>query len=427
MELAGISVIHGRRRCKARRRAGLRPAGLCKTAALICVAITQTSSAGARDLFNIQLTLPETGERGESSFADAESIVDEFENDFSSTLATYTETSIAIVEIDFRGVPFSASFPTSGPALRVQVPQCGFEETFIGATRDESVDLFEDFFEENGDDLLTCVSQDAAASSPVDPVAGNPFSLMGRMAASDFDMGFDPDVAPGDGATDIGQLGLQFGHFSSGDFDGNQYTIPLRYTINTPGGYGVILDAPINILSVSGSQAYSGSFGVGLRTPVTENWTVTPVARIGAVGSVEFASASLVYSASASSLVSFEVGGFDIDIGNMFGVYQTGSVSAGDYESDYDLTNYLSRHGVRMGTDLPFQLFGRTPRGEFGVIRTDFFGDDLFIAGYTDLIASVRLPGEIAGVTLDRFDLGLTYTIGDKDYQAIRLGGAFRF
>jgi hypothetical protein len=39
----------------------------------------------------------------------------------------------------------------------------------------------------------------------------------------------------------------------------------------------------------------------------------------------------------------------------------------------------------------------------------------------------VSIPGEIGGVPLDRFRLGLTYTIGDEDYNSIRLGGAFRF
>jgi hypothetical protein len=403
----------------------------CWGAAFLAAAVAAAvSPVQARDLYEIRLTLPETGESGESSFSSADEIVEEFEDDFAGTLPAYTDRSIAEVEIDFRGVPFSAAFPTSGTPLRVRIPQCGFDETFVGATRDDSINLFEDFFEENNDDLLTCVAQSAVANSPVDPVAGNPNSLMGRMAAADFDMAFDSDaapVAPDGSAPDVGRVGLQFGHFSSGEYSGENYTIPLRYTVNMASGYGIIVDAPINILSVSGSQSYSGSFGVGVRIPVTENWTVTPTLRGGAVGSIDFASAAFVYSGGASSLVSFSLGVVDIDIGNMVQVYQTGAVSAGDYESDYDLTNYVSRHGAKVTGDLPFDLFGWTPNAHAGVIRTDFFGDELFIEGYTDLIAGVSIPGEIGGVPLDRFRLGLTYTIGDEDYNSIRLGGAFRF
>ncbi len=403
----------------------LRGVGILASAACL-----QIPAAEARDLFQIRLTLPESGLTGESSFSSAEDVINEFERDFSSTLNAYTPTSVAHIQIDFRGVPINAAFPAPGPLLQVSIPQCGFNETFVGATRNDSINQFEDFLEQNNSDILTCVVQDAVANTPVDPLAGNPNSLMAKMAASDFAIGFDPDVVlPSEEGSipDIGRLGLQFGHFFSGEFSGNNYTIPLRYSFNLDNGYGIVLDAPLNILSVSGSQAYSGSFGVGVRIPITEYWTLTPVGRAGAVGSVDFASASILYSGSVSSLVSFPISAFNMDLGNMFGFYQTGSVSVGDYESDYSLTNYLSRHGVRASAELPFGLFGEVPSLQIGLIRTDFFGDDLYVSGYTDIISSVGIPGRISGVSLERFRVGLTYTIGDEDFQSIRFGGAFRF
>ena len=408
------------RAAKKRHRLGLCLAGL----------LFLPDSSHARDLFEIRLTLPESGDSGFSSFDSAEDIIDEFENDFSSTLASYTQDSVAIANIDFRGVALIASFPEAGPSLRVQVPGCNFDQTFSGTTRNDSVNQFEDFFEQNNEDLLTCVAQDAVRNTPVDPVAGNPNSLMATMAASDFDMSFDTDQVSAEGQgrnPNVGRLGLQFGRFSSGGFDGNNYTIPLRYTHSLNGGYGIVIDAPVNMLTVSGARAYSGSFGVGVRLPLTEQWSLTPVARFGAVGSMDFASASFIYSAAMSSRVSFDFDNFGIDVGNMFGFYQTGSVSVGDYESDYDLTNYLSRHGLRVSGDLPFSVFGRMPNSDLSVVRTDFLGDDLFISGYTDISASIAFPGTISGVRMNRLRIGVTYTIGDQDYDSFRFGGSFQF
>ena len=389
--------------------------------------------AKAQGVFDILLTLPDTGESGSSSFSTVEDLFNEFENDFAATLASYTDTSAATAAVNFRGVDFSASFPIEEAALTVRVPACGVDETFDGADRDASVDLFEDFLEANSGSLLTCLVQNAVANTGIDPVAGNPNSLMGRMAVADFDLGFDPGSDTiGTGGTDgstpnLAQLGFQFGSFSTGDYDGQQYSIPLRYTFNLDGGYAVAIDAPVEILTVEGANAYGGSFGVGVRIPMTDDWVVTPTARIGGTGSIDLGAGAVLYSFGASSLYRFDVDGVAVDVGNMFGFYQTVGISAGDFQLDYDLTNYMSRQGVRVTGEMPFEFFGAAPTGQLSIIRTDFFGDDLFVDGYTEIAPSIRLSGEVGGVPLNLVNLGFTYTVGDSDFQEFRFGGSFRF
>ena len=71
------------------------------------------------------------------------------------------------------------------------MPSAGIERTFTGATRDEAQDAVTDYFKGSGGSDVTKVLQAAVRETAIDPVAGNPDSLMSLMGEADFAQGTD--------------------------------------------------------------------------------------------------------------------------------------------------------------------------------------------------------------------------------------------
>jgi len=93
------------------------------------------------------------------------------------------------------GVGTVIEFEANSSELIFRIPGKDFEVRFDGGSRDESQEQFEDWLKgefesaEAPGKSLTRFLQITVALSPVDPVAGNPNSLMTRMVIDDFNQG----------------------------------------------------------------------------------------------------------------------------------------------------------------------------------------------------------------------------------------------
>ena len=84
----------------------------------------------------------------------------------------------------------------------------------------------------------------------------------------------------------------------------------------------------------------------------------------GVAGSIDLGAAAVVYSGSVTSDIRWNWGGWHFGLGNMAGVYRATSVSVGDYDIDYDLTNVILRNGLSVSRDLtesPHRSASRPP------------------------------------------------------------------
>jgi|GEM_PF-3347101 len=233
-----------------------------------------TTNAFAKDTFQITLTTPAgTVSRGYSSGEDA--INDLGDRGFSNLNPGYTSTSAASAVLDIRGLRALADYRADSTELTFQVPSLGITERFTGRTRDESQEMLEEYIKKNGNNILTRMLQALAAETPIDPVAGNPASLSGRMISDSFAAGTE-SFRLVDEAKEISNsvsVGLATGHFRAGDYVQNTFTLPLSYTIyfDNP-GYQLRLDLPLNYTQVSDSSVYGTALGASLRIPLTDAW-----------------------------------------------------------------------------------------------------------------------------------------------------------
>ncbi|PWR01190.1 hypothetical protein DKT77_18720 [Meridianimarinicoccus roseus] len=353
----------------------------------------------------------------------------------------YTDTTPATVGLNFRGLPMTVVYPDSGPGLVYTVPELGFSRAFnAGATRAQNEEALENFLETDQEGLLSRILNYFVEETGTDPVAGNPASLQSTMIASDFSVGTglgagnsfqaSSGAGGGEGRRNVYGLGARLGRFS---VDGNDITtvdLPLTFVrpLSDP-RYALIIDLPLTYVETNGSQSAAASLGIGMRVPITTRWTLTPMVRAGATGSVDLGSLAALYSGSLSSSYRFNVGQTEVNIGNMLSYISTTGLSdtVDDFDVDYDLQNSVTRNGIGVSGPLAYKLFGADTTWEASVVNTQIFGDAVYIDNYTDIAVSFGTQQSRNGLTWDAIRIGFTYTVGNNGFQGGRLNFGYQF
>lgn len=390
-------------------------------------------AANARDAFLLTLNVDPSGVNasGSTSFSDLDTFVNVF-NDagFRTLVPAYNPRALQQVHatLDIRGLPAFVDFATGSAALVFRVPALGIVETFNGRTRLQSERLFRDWWRGQGSSVVSRLLQELVAATPIDPVAGNPNSLMANMAAADFAMGGNEYGEAGAGATFRFSANAGYGSFSSGAFDGKVYGFRLGASFRLPdSGVRLLVDLPFSYVDASRTESYNGSLGLGVRIPVTADWFLTPAFRVGGAGSYDLGAAALIYSGSLVSNYNVSIDEFRLQINNMAGFYQADSVTVGKYNLNYNLTNYVLRNGVTVDGPLPFEIAGYGTGWQASAVYTKFFGDRLYIDSYAELTLAFGLRDSPGSTTLDNLQIGATGIIGENDYRAFRVSLGYRF
>ncbi|MCB1888499.1 MAG: hypothetical protein KDH20_12910 [Rhodocyclaceae bacterium] len=326
---------------------------------------------------------------GTASYTTAQELIDGIDTaELSTVNANYDGTQIATLNVFFNSLPISLAFPNagntgSGAELTFSIPDLGINETFVGADRDASQDLLEDYLKDSG--VIADIMKYQAANSPHSPISG-PGGVIPTAVSSDFSETFDtmPAETSGEPVSVIG-AGLGFSSLSVDDRDTTVTTIPISYAVRNTidPRRQLVFSMPITIADTDGAKAYSVSLGVGYRFPINEAWTLTPAIRYGVTASEDLATVAGVASATLSSTYALRFDGFDMAIGNMLGYYTTTKVSAGDYSFDPDINNTVLRNGVMLSQ--PVTWGGKKLAIEYSVIDTRYLGTEIYVDNTQEL------------------------------------------
>lgn len=396
----------------------------------------------AKDLFdvNVDVTTP-TMAQGSAAFGTITDLANSLQtSSLQGIVAAYTNTSAATAVMNIRGVNATASFLAGSTTLTFVVPSAGINTSFTGATRDDSAKELLDFLTRGGGgSLTTSLLQQLVASSPIDPVAGNPTSLQNSMAAADFSIGTGIGLGGGDvpapsapGAARVAQpnlfiVGGDVGVVSSGGYSSEVVTLPLRYTIPfADPRYAVTLDLPLTYINTQGASNFYGSFGASLRVPVLPHWYLTPSLRVGAVGSVDLGAAAVQYSGGLASRYDIYVHDLDITIGNAISVIRTGELSVGAIHVNYDLTNELFNNGIQVEGSMRYTMFGFPTSWQAYVVDTAIAGSPVFIEHYDQIGFTVGTRHPMNSQDWNTFRVGASVTFGPH-FDAFMAGFTYRF
>lgn len=176
-------------------------------------------------------------------------------------IPSYTPTSPASLNFNLRGILANTAFPANSTTLVVNIPQANITTTFTGATRNDSLALFKEFIRDAGNrhGLLRAY----ARYSPIDPIAGNPNSLMAQMGQADYLLGHLSPLTGCDCSWSaqpiVNQVhaGLFAGRAFAGGFDTTAVTVPLRYSYSPDLNHAFIIDCPLTYLRNGGRPPLS--------------------------------------------------------------------------------------------------------------------------------------------------------------------------
>ena len=377
--------------------------------ALVCVGVP-IAQAG---VFTIDTDV--SGNRASASFS---SVEDTFNSLNTAQLrainSAYTGIQAATIAIGYRGLPMIATYPTAGSSLLVfSVPALGISQSFSGATRDESQRLLGDYFKNNVGDILSRLSKELAKSSPVDPIAGNPNSLMSQLVMQDFNNSFTSfatNIKAGGGGQSSNLIGIGFGmgNYRQAGITSRSYTIPLSYTFRNDldPRQQIAFNVPITLVDTEGSKSYYVGLGGSYRFPVNDNWALTPAANLALAGSADLGALASVASASLTSSYYIPMESFDLAIGNMVGYYTTLKVASGGYSYDPGISNTVLRNGIMLSH--PVTVGGRKMSLEYSFSDTRFFGDALFVDQFNEVGVSLG-TNKRAASSRSYFKSGVSY------------------
>jgi len=343
----------------------------------------------------------------------------------------YTPALPVSLDFNLRGILALASFPANSTTLIVQIPQAGITQTFTGATRDDSITLFKDYLRDGGTKHKLLKAY--AKFSPIDPIAGNPNSLMAKMAQADY---LISNLAPASGCDSCWsaqpivhqfQAGSDIGRAFSKGFDTTTVTIPLRYSYSPNLNWAFILDAPLTYNRNGGASSLFGSMGFGLRLPITHEWSVTPVLRGGGGGSADLCTGGAFLSTGLTSIYNYKICEYVASMTNYAGYFTSTNFWISGVNCNYHLHNYIFKNGLSFTSCKGFTVCNRPVNFKIWAEDSRFTREDLFMHYYDEVGISLIANYVNPYIDYDCLSIGLSYQFGQKSYKGWYLNAEYQF
>lgn len=343
----------------------------------------------------------------------------------------YTPTSAAAININLRGIDTFAAFAANSTSLTVVMPQLGLIESFDGGTRDASLALYRDFIRNagGGGKLLKAY----AHYSPIDPIAGNPTSLMASMGQADYLLG---RLSPFTGCACCWdaqpirhqfQTGLDLERAFACKFDTTLVTMPLRYSYSPNREWALIADAPLTFVDNGGAYSVYGSLGFGFRYPVTKNWSVTPVVRFGFGGTLDLCTSGAFLSTGLTSVFSYKIKDFVASMTNYAAYVTSTNLWLSGINFNYHLQNYVFKNGLSLTSCDAWCVLNRPVNFSVTFIDTYYAREKLFIRHFDEVGVFMIANGINPCLDYDCLSVGFSYQFGQKSFKGYKLSLDYQF
>jgi len=397
---------------------------------LLALALSTYGHAG---VFDLSATM--NGQTENASFTTAEEGIDIFEkNKLTSIFNTYNGTQIVKSTLNFRGLPMNIAFPVdAGSLLTFDIPELGIKQSFQGATRDESQELFKQYLKNNAD-FLNKVAEHLVKVSPVDPIAGNPNSMMSRAVQSDAQMmwygsnhvfGNQLQNSNNNNSTENSSnnkfgIGINYAHMLSEatgnakEMSSDAFTLPLSYSHQfAEPNHELIINMPLAYIDTEGAKTYDGSLSIFYRRPIWDNWVLSFTASGRGTGSTDLAGGSLMASGAIASSYVWSGENWGLTLGNMIGYYSALRLKIDNTSINPNIANTVFRNGLLYSLDSAWQLAGDPLSWEIYLVDTRFTGTDLF-SSYQDEVGVTFGTRRPAHSKESDFRGGFSFTKGEN-------------
>ncbi|MDP3520435.1 MAG: hypothetical protein Q8S02_07415 [Hydrogenophaga sp.] len=350
----------------------------------LLVASPAWSTPICNTLFGTQTTV--TSEQLSYCEATAQGLVDRLSiTDFQAQFDSYTDNAAVNTSSIWNGVAVNAGFAANSTALSLDIPDLQVNETFVGSTREQSITMLKNWYNQNSD-LVSRMLRQQAANSPNSLITGSN-GLLQSMVATDFATAFsDNESRSGSNAASAGNaapasplgLGVVLSHMKVAGVQQTALGIPISYTVRNDidPRRQALLRADLSALKSGGAMGYQARFSAGYQFPMSDEWKLAARGTVGFVGSADAATLATMVGASIASAYTIEFDGFDLSIGNMLGYYQTLTAKAESVSVNPGIKNTALRNGIILSQ--PMTVGGRKMVAEYGIADTRFFGTKIY-------------------------------------------------
>jgi hypothetical protein len=380
--------------------------------------------------------------------------------------------------LDVHGLTLALGFRDNEDELYVVIPGV-ISTTFTGnGDRDSALDEFKDWLRGTADTIdsaeLKQLLHAIVRHSPVDPVAGNPNSLMAQMVDADWRAGMRGPhergvkagvvsnffgVQPGvshargcvDGCTGVEavdaawQGGARPAHEAAvtgvgvpnffGASPGVSYAeacvngcmtvatvaLPLTYDLHFDAApISLLMDLPLLVTWTQGQWSVVASAGLAGRYRVRDGWSLTLGFRTGAVGSLNVGALAMMFDISLENRYEWDWGPLRVGMGNQLVFIKTfDEIELGGFAINYGLQNEVLRNGLDFAGDLG-RYFGRDFRWSLFGDYSHYFGTELWAQDMGEAGTTLHIMRDIDGRAFDRARVSLRY-FGARAYNGVRL------
>jgi hypothetical protein len=342
-----------------------------------------------------------------------------------------TTTSSPLFDLLLHRIP--ATLGTDGPTvLALSIPSLGVNNQFFtGQTGDETFAQLKAFLTQGS--FATELQRESARTSPFDPVAGNPTSLMARAVAFDFFNAFYPFasnneedsgmIAQTGAALPTGAargpfrplpgIGAYYGNYRDQGQTTQSLTIPLSLTLRSDldPRRQFSLTLPITVQEVDGARVYQGMFGASLRLPLARDWAITPSLGYAQVRATELGTAGQIGAAALTSAYVFRTDYGDLALGNLVGYYRTLGGTIQGISTASGIANTVFRNGLLWSEKARWLASGITI--EYSIVNTYYTGTALYDRNYTEIGVALG-SNKRADSVRAYMQGGLTYLFSSK-------------
>lgn len=394
------------------------------------------SAGEARELY--LLTVESEGVTVSRDIGDVSDLIDALSpSEVDRLIPAATSGSRVVGRLDIRGVPATGTYPAGTTDFSIDIPCTGTRRTFTGATRTESFERFRDYLEADGDAEANRIRRCLVADTAADFVAGNPASLVGRAAYDDLRLAGLPRIPTPQAQYGVG---LETEGASAGDFEIARLSVPLyaTTTLDNPGSKPTTLvaSATFDAVQVSSSASYSAMAAIGATATARtlallavdeapaalDRWSLTPMLRIGAVGSPDTDAQQGVVGAALVSNLRVFAETFAVTLTNAYSRYETVAIA----DIDYGLSNGLFQNGLSVEAPVNARLLGQRASVRIGYMDTRVTGSPWFNDWYGRASLSYGTAGNPARPRAEDLRVGIYPTFGE-DFFGVVIGAGYRF
>lgn len=384
-----------------------------------------------------------------------EQIIDQFKD---GSLAQHfpgfdKDTSLVSGAINLRGVNVTVTMTnqnTGTSTVRTltfcvqdgvcQTFQQSISSTFIAAYKNlkatngistQSVwDQLIDFLKgKGGSAVLQKLAADWVSKTSIDPVAGNPNSLMSNLVAQNFNFAAK-SVVPDN---DIKNLNLfsvspSYYHGTNDGYSVTDTSLPLQWSHYFNQNNALFVAMPIKYSTIENATTYSFSLGLGYSHVFVRNthltWALIPSFFAGVVDSSDLNSGTLIYDvALASRLTTSLTDKLNFGLTNDVSFLKTAQVKIGSVETPYKIDNTITQNGF----DLTYQFRKMLSIGGYYTLTNVVGGAQWFIPNYNNLGVKFVKQTTKKSAVYNYITVNLGYTFGAHNYDGVHASIGFKF